>query len=129
MFVVNQPEVFKSSTTDSMILVSARFFTHTYSAYIVFGEPKVEDMGALAQASAASQLKPQVEEIGDAPPELVEDDGEEVDASGVEDKDISLVMEQANVSRARAVKALKENGNDIVNAIMVPFSLSACYLR
>ena len=33
-------------------------------------------------------------------------------------KDIELVMSQANVSRSKAVKALKNNGNDIVNAIM-----------
>ena len=47
-----------------------------------------------------------------------EDDDEEVDQSGVEDKDIELVMSQANVSRTKAVKALKNNANDIVNAIM-----------
>ena len=46
-------------------------------------------------------------------------DDEEVDAEGVEDKDIELVMTQANVSRSKAVKALKNNSNDIVNAIMV----------
>lgn len=34
-------------------------------------------------------------------------------------KDIELVMSQANVSRAKAVRALKNNNNDIVNAIMV----------
>lgn len=34
-------------------------------------------------------------------------------------KDIELVMSQANVSRAKAVRALKNNSNDIVNAIMV----------
>ena len=28
-------------------------------------------------------------------------------------------MQQANVSRAKAVRALKNNSNDIVNAIMV----------
>ena len=33
-------------------------------------------------------------------------------------KDIDLVMAQANVSRSEAVKALKENGNDIVDSIM-----------
>ena len=33
-------------------------------------------------------------------------------------KDIDLVMAQASVSRAKAVKALKNNDNDIVNAIM-----------
>lgn len=47
-----------------------------------------------------------------------EDTDEEVDASGVEEKDIELVMSQANVSRAKAVKALKKTENDIVNAIM-----------
>ena len=47
-----------------------------------------------------------------------EEEGEEVDASGVEEKDVELVMSQANVSKAKAVKALKNNDNDIVNAIM-----------
>lgn len=58
-----------------------------------------------------------------------EDDGEEVDESGVEAKDIELVMTQANVSRARAVKALKASGNDIVSAIMcgLPASAPACF--
>ena len=45
-------------------------------------------------------------------------DDEDVDESGVEPKDIELVMSQANVSRPKAVKALKSNDNDIVNAIM-----------
>lgn len=30
-----------------------------------------------------------------------------------------MVMAQANVSRAKAAKALRENDNDVVNAIMV----------
>jgi nascent polypeptide-associated complex subunit alpha len=47
-----------------------------------------------------------------------DDDGEEVDAEGLEDKDIELVMTQASVSRNKAIKALKENDNDIVNSIM-----------
>lgn len=47
-----------------------------------------------------------------------EEDDEEVDATGVEEKDIELVMSQANVSRGRAIKALKKTENDIVNAIM-----------
>lgn len=46
------------------------------------------------------------------------DEGGEVDEEGLEEKDIKLVMEQAAVSRAKAVKALKDSGNDIVNAIM-----------
>ena len=42
----------------------------------------------------------------------------QVDEAGCEAKDIELVMSQANVSRSKAVKALKNNANDIVNAIM-----------
>ena len=47
-----------------------------------------------------------------------EDDDEEVDESGVEPKDIELVMTQAGVSRSKAVKALKSADGDIVSAIM-----------
>ena len=42
-----------------------------------------------------------------------------MDESGVEAKDVELVMSQAGVSRSKAVRALKNNQNDIVNAIMV----------
>ena len=62
-------------------------------------------------------------------PAIPEDDeDEEVDEEGVEDKDIELVMSQANVSRSKAVKALKNNSNDIVNAIMVSTSLCISYI-
>lgn len=43
----------------------------------------------------------------------------QVDEAGLELRDIELVMAQANVSRAKAVRALRENQSDIVNAIMV----------
>lgn len=43
----------------------------------------------------------------------------QVDESGLEQRDIELVMAQANVARAKAVRALRHNKNDIVNAIMV----------
>ena len=51
-----------------------------------------------------------------------EDEEEEeeggLDESGVEAKDIELVMKQASVSRGKAVKALKNADGDIVSAIM-----------
>ena len=91
-------------------------------------------MNSQAQASAAQQLAAQEaagvgshaghnhdEGKGKAPEEKKveeEDDDEEVDESGLEAKDIELVMTQAGVSRKKAVKALKENDNDIVNSIM-----------
>lgn len=48
-----------------------------------------------------------------------ESEEEDVDETGVEEKDVDLVISQANVSRGKAIKALKNNSNDIVNAIMV----------
>ncbi|MFJ9909795.1 ubiquitin-like domain-containing protein [Streptomyces sp. NPDC101152] len=41
-----------------------------------------------------------------------------VDETGVDPKDIELVMEQVGVSRAKAVRALKESGGDLISAIM-----------
>merc|ERR1719228_436695 len=67
-------------------------------------------MPEVAQAPSV----PKIEEDEDEPE--VED--ESVDTEGVEDKDIELVMQQAGVTKAKAVKALKKNSNDIVNAIM-----------
>ena len=52
------------------------------------------------------------------PAPIQEESEEEVDDADVEEKDIDLVVSQANVSRAKAIKALKNNKNDIVNAIM-----------
>ena len=40
------------------------------------------------------------------------------DEVGINVKDIELVMIQANCSRSQAIKALKTNGNDIINAVM-----------
>ncbi|KAF3075870.1 hypothetical protein CFAM422_002410 [Trichoderma lentiforme] len=47
------------------------------------------------------------------------DDREKVDAEGLENKDIELVMREANVSYKKAVKALREHDGDIVDAIML----------
>lgn len=55
-------------------------------------------------------------------------DNEVVDETGVEAKDIELVMSQTNATRARAVKALKNHKNDIVEAIIVRSLHIACYV-
>ncbi|CAB0030007.1 unnamed protein product [Trichogramma brassicae] len=54
---------------------------------------------------------------------IQEESEEEIDEAGIEDKDVELVMSQAGVSRGKAIKALKNNQNDIVNAIMVSLAL------
>ena len=86
-------------------------------------QAKIEDMSAQAQSAAAEQFKaPDVPkpELTKAPQQAIEEveNDEEVDESGVEPKDVDLVMSQAGVSRAKAIKALKTNDGDIVNAIM-----------
>ena len=53
-----------------------------------------------------------------AEPAIEEADDDDQDETGLEPKDIELVMNQAGVSRAKAVKALKNQNSDIVNAIM-----------
>ncbi|WPT11867.1 hypothetical protein PSENEW3n2_00005367 [Picochlorum sp. SENEW3] len=115
LFVINRPDVFKSPSSDT---------------YVIFGEAKIEDLGAQAQASAAEQFRMQeaaantAEASGTeksaaaAEPVADVDDDAEVDETGVEPKDIELVMTQAGVSRPKAVKALKAADGDIVSAIM-----------
>jgi nascent polypeptide-associated complex subunit alpha len=116
LFVIHKPDVFKSPGADT---------------YVVFGEAKSEDSSAASQAAAAKQFQQPAAPAAaasDAIPELTSvaeeaDDagaGEEaaVDETGVEPKDIELVMSQAGCSRAAAVKALKDNEGDLVNSIM-----------
>ena len=110
--MIQAPDVYKSPASDT---------------YVVFGEAKIEDLSAQAHMQAAEQFKqaPAVDgagapELTPAVEEIADDaaDEDDLDETGVEAKDIDLVMQQANVSRPKAVKALKKNGNDIVNAIM-----------
>eukprot|EP00891_Asterochloris_glomerata_P002301 jgi/Astpho2/2301/Aster-03267 len=108
LFVIQTPDVFKSPAGDT---------------YIIFGEAKIEDLSAQAQQSAAQQFaapEPTTTELDNKPSTIIEEEEDEgeVDESGVEPKDIELVMTQAGVSRAKAVKALKSADGDIVSAIM-----------
>ncbi|KAG7766716.1 hypothetical protein KL946_001904 [Ogataea haglerorum] len=124
ILAIDNPEVYRSAA----------------GSYVVFGEAKVEDLNkryaeAAAAQEAAQQAAAAVKE-GGAPkdPESItadlqaasladksapaEDDDEEVDETGLDSGDIEIIVEQTNVSRAKAVKALKEHNGDMVNAIM-----------
>jgi len=120
LFVIASPDVYKSPNSD---------------CYIVFGEAKIEDINSQAQLSAAQQLAQgggagagAIDNPGaggggddddDDMPELEapEEEGD-VDETGVDQKDIELVMQQVNCSRAKAVRVLKDSGGDLINAIM-----------
>ncbi|NXA40403.1 NACAD protein, partial [Eudromia elegans] len=110
LFVISKPDVFKSPASD---------------IYIVFGEAKIEDLSQQVHKAAAEKFKVPLEHsplITEAAPSLAikeeSEEEEEVDETGLEVRDIELVMAQANVSRPKAVRALRHNNNDIVNAIM-----------
>merc|ERR1711948_108172 len=108
LFVISKPDVHKSPNSDT---------------YIVFGEAKIEDLSAQAQASAAQQFTQQTPDTNADPsaesaPQIEEVDEGDVDETGIEPKDIDLVMSQVQCSRSKAVAALKANNNDIVEAIM-----------
>ena len=52
----------------------------------------------------------------DAPTTETAAEDETIDETGLDPKEIELVMQQVNCSRAKAVRVLKENGGDIINA-------------
>lgn len=111
IFTIVKPDVFEKS-----------------GSYVVFGEarqgggrggqPTVQQQQAraveklAAEGVASMESPPQIEEV------VEETSSEEIDETGVEAKDIELVISQAGCSRAKAVKALKDNDGDLVNAIM-----------
>lgn len=129
VLVFSQPEVYKSGDT-----------------YLIFGEAKFEDTNAQLQQNAAQQLraaqaqfsqqkaeKESAAASSEAAASAVADlaasaasasaaastsETTPVDASGIDPKDIELVMGQAGVSREAAIGALSRSKGDIVNAIM-----------
>jgi len=104
-FVISKPDVYKSGNSD---------------CYVIFGEAKIEDLGAQAQQSAAQQFAQAPG--GDAPaaaaPPKIEEITEDDDETGLESKDIELIMSQVGCSRGKAIAALKANNGDIVEAVM-----------
>jgi len=108
LLVIQKPEVFKSPASDT---------------YIIFGEAKIEDLSAQAQASAAQQFQtpPDVAEpptVSKAIEEPEEDDDGDEDESDLTAKDIDLVMTQVSCSRKTAIKALRAHDGDMIEAIM-----------
>ena len=110
LFAINKPDVFKTNA----------------DTYVIFGEAKSEDQTGMSQAAAAKQFRPPQDAAASAaPPAMPEmeetaadDDDDAVDETGLDSKDIELVMSQAGCNRAKAAKALKDNDGDLVNSIM-----------
>ena len=105
---INKPEVYRFPNTNT---------------FVIFGDIQGDDSmaapgqeeaakAAAAVTSGADAKKPAAATASD------DADDENVDAGDLGEKEIKLVMAQANVSRGKAIKALKNNKGDIVNTIM-----------
>eukprot|EP01083_Nonionella_stella_P117203 348921_1 len=83
LFVISKPDVFKSPSSDT---------------YIIFGEAKIEDLSAQAQSQAAQQFSaPDMTSVpAAASPAAVASADEDVDETGVDPKEIDLVISQAS---------------------------------
>jgi len=118
LFVISKPDVFKSPASDT---------------YVIFGTSDIEDLSNAALSKKAQQvLETEIpnpssptssssqDKGNEKAPIKIEElfDEEKTDEAGLESKDIDLVVSQAGVSRSLAVKALRSQNGDIVNAIM-----------
>merc|ERR1712164_10203 len=114
LFVIKEPDVFKTSSDNPK----------APATYVVFGKAEIEDLSAQATSAAVEQFKAPgagLEVGADDAPKLDAGEGDDEadeDAAGLDENDIELVVKQAGVTKAKAIKALKQNENDVVNAIM-----------
>merc|ERR1712046_463158 len=113
LFVIKEPDVFKTSSDNPK----------SPATFVVFGKAEIEDLSAQATSAAVEQFKAPGAglDVAEKAPELDtvdnDDEGDE-DPGDLDENDIELVVKQAGVSKAKAIKALKQNENDVVNAIM-----------
>lgn len=124
VFAITNPDVYKNPGTGT---------------YVIFGEAQVDtqtqnlaqQLAALsgeanAGESAAAKdpvtadleaavKKASIQDTKDEEPEIPDS---EVDTTGLEESDIQIIIDQANISKAKAVAALRKNNGDLVNTIM-----------
>merc|ERR1712113_236209 len=127
LFVIQNPDVYN--------LPGSRSKGMNPMTYVIFGEAKIEDLNEQAKMQAAQNFKAPgmggmngmgggalgsaaTAALSASADDDEDDDGEDVDEEGLEAKDIELIMSQSGVSRAKALKSLRKNKGDIVNAIL-----------
>ncbi len=120
LFVVNQPEVLINPGTDTYVVFGVASTLGDEQAGLAqaaqqLGPDVLEQLKSMAAGSGGAGLNEQ----NSASPEPVEDvDEGDVDETGLNGEDIDSIVEHYNISRAKAIKALRDNGNDVVDAMM-----------
>lgn len=112
LIVIAKPEVYKANDSD---------------VYIIYGEPTMPNGNLPPQVVAAEQMarqhyasmiqKQETEPVPTLTTETEDDSSLEL-PPGVEEKDVQLVMDQADISRAQAINAIRKSNGDVVSAIM-----------
>merc|ERR1719479_297029 len=80
LFVIQNPDVFKVPDSDT---------------YIIYGEAKIEDLNAQQQREASEQFKEPEPSANTNLDDAEEEDEEDIDATGLDDGDIQMVMDQS----------------------------------
>merc|ERR1712167_216538 len=102
LFVIKEPDVFKTSSDNPK----------SPATYVVFGKAEIEDLSAQATSAAVEQFKAPGAGLDVGPDDTPKNDVAEGDDDGDEDpgdldeNDIELVVKQAGVTKAKAIKAL-----------------------
>merc|ERR1712242_208290 len=115
IFVINEPEVLKSADGGN--------------SFVCFGEIKVDDPNQrLQQAEAKKFAEHQAAHAAgtahqDEPGhghghEPAKDEGEAANEEGITPGHINMVMEHTGCARNAAIEALRESGDDMINAVM-----------
>ena len=110
ILVVKDPEVFTSQQTEN--------------TFIIFGELTFDDPEKKLAKEEIEKMRAEGEKIKpEAKAEKTEtieivDENEEVSEEGLDPENIETIMSEAKVSRQKAVRALKDANNDIVQALM-----------
>lgn len=103
---VENPEVYRFPGTNS---------------FLIFGKPQMDSSQGLMELIKKQQQQKEEgggDVIGEALKERTEVTEEDVVVGEADEDEVDVVMAQTNASREEAIKALAENNNDVVNAIM-----------
>ncbi|CAF4713056.1 unnamed protein product, partial [Rotaria socialis] len=135
LFVIQKPDVYKSPASDTYIVFGEAKIEDLSQRAQIAAANQFKNLGQNQQGTAnttndqtANQLNNNEKLPADKnttnlsnKTETIQeetDEDEQVDAEGIEENDIQLVMSQSKTSRSKAIKALRKCNNDIVNAIM-----------
>ncbi|KAJ1920630.1 GAL4 enhancer protein [Mycoemilia scoparia] len=118
LFSIQNPEVFHNPKSSSWIVFGQARMRNSNPQLSQLLQQLQENPGALGAGPGSDEVPIAVESGKGKETEKNDDEDEEVDETGISAENIALVMEQANCSRAKAVKGIKEADNDVVTAIM-----------